>query len=213
MEQSPRRARRTILSNLFTDPLAPLVADASAVINFNATSHAEEILRLLPHRFVVTWNAVAELERGLAFGHDDFVRFRSLAEVGLAHSSELGERGSAIYESLIDGTTLRTLDDGEAATIGHVAELNGIALLDERKARSVCAKDHPHLEMVSTAELILHPHIEEGLGHEGQADAMFKALRDARMRVPHEHLARVVTLIGEERAGLCPSLPRFARQF
>ena len=118
----------------------------------------------------------------------------------------------SIYELLIDGSTLRTLDDGELATIAYAKETGGIALIDERKARTLCAKSFPGLVVVCTAELLMHDAVAGALGARGQADALANAILGARMRVPQEHLARVAAIIGSERAALCASLPRTVRE-
>jgi hypothetical protein len=46
------------------------------------------------------------------------------------------------------------------------------------------------------------------LGNNTFADAVFAALRDARMAVFPRHLDEIVRLIGPERANQCPSLPK-----
>jgi len=43
------------------------------------------------------------------------------------------------------------------------------------------------------------------------AEAVFRALHDGRMGVLPYHLEWIVGLIGDERAALCPSLPRRVR--
>jgi len=116
-----------------------------------------------------------------------------------------------VYASLIDGSTLHTLDDGEAATIAHTHEISGIALIDERKARSLCAVSFPKLAIVPTVELLMHDAIATALGAKWQADAVANALTRARMQVPPEQVAKVCALIGPERAAQCASLPKVAR--
>lgn len=199
------------LLSFFTNPDTILVADASAVINLNATMRIREIIGVLPHKIVVTENACAELDRGTSNGHDDASRLKSLIADGLIDRMAIGEAGIGTYESLIDGTTLRTLDDGEAATIACAVEFSGIALLDERKARGLCRSSFPSLEVVSTAELIAHDEITKALGAEMQRDALFSALKNARMRVPPEHLERVKSIIGILAAASCHSLPKASR--
>ena len=49
------------------------------------------------------------------------------------------------------------------------------------------------------------------MGDGGAADAVFNALRMARMRVPPSALKWVVELIGPERAAMCECLPRAFR--
>jgi predicted nucleic acid-binding protein len=120
----------------------------------------------------------------------------------------LGDTGGSVYEALVDGSALRTLDDGEAATIGYACEVGGIAMIDERKARSLCTDKFPELPVVSTVELLLHETVAIALGEKGRIDAVVSALQLARMRVPPDQIGRVVTVIG---AASCMSLPKAAR--
>lgn len=42
-------------------------------------------------------------------------------------------------------------------------------------------------------------------------DALFRALSQARMRVPHHHVEQVIKLVGESRIDECRSLPAAVR--
>lgn len=198
-------------SSFLLSPGAVLVADASVIININGTGHAADIIRAIPHTFTVTENACAELEAGSRRGHDDYARLLELIDAGIVRRVFLGATGLTVYESLIDGSTVRTLDDGEAATIAHAHEMSGIALIDERKARLLCAASFPKLAIVPTVELLMHDAIATALGADRQAGAIANALTRARMQVPPEHIAKVCALIGPERAAQCASLPKVAR--
>jgi predicted nucleic acid-binding protein len=160
---------------------------------------------------VVTDNAFAELAEGIRNGHSDAEKLQALIEQGVVRRVNLGGNGTRIYESLIEGSALRTLDDGEAGTIGYAYETAGIAMIDERKALKLCAESFPKLAVACTVELLIHEAIERALGRQKQIEAVFAALRDARMRVPPTQVSRVVALIGEERAASCNSLPKAAR--
>lgn len=199
------------LSSFLTDPETNIVGDASVIINLNATGQASEIIRAIPNPFVVTDNAFAELAEGIRTGHGDAEKLQALIENGVIRRVSLGENGTRIYESLIEGSALRTLDDGEAATIGYAYETTGVAMIDERKARNLCAESFAKLGMACTAELLTHEAVERALGRQKQIEAVFAALRDARMRVPPAHIGKVVALIGQERAAACNSLPKAAR--
>jgi len=200
-------------SSFLSNPRASLVADASVVINLNATARAADIIKALPNPFIVTENACAELEAGVRNGHRDYGQLLELINAGHVRRVGLDSATISVYELLIAGSTLQTLDDGEAATIAHAQETGGIALIDERKARTLCANSFPGLVVVCTAELLMHDAIATALGTREQADALANAISGARMRVPQEHLARVRTMIGAERAALCTSLPRAIREF
>jgi hypothetical protein len=123
----------------------------------------------------------------------------------------LGNPGTLVYETLIDGSTMQTLDDGEAATIARASETSGVALTDERKARTLCGRSFPGLLVACTVEFLMHDAIGLALGAQGQADAVANALSGARMRVPPEYVVRLRAMIGPERAALCNSLPMLAR--
>ncbi len=193
------------------DPNAILVADASVVINLNATGRAEDIIQAHPGSIVLTDAAFAELAAGANKGHNDHEQVQVLVDSGAMRQVSLGESGLRVYASLIEGSALKTLDDGEAATIGYAHEVGGVAIIDERKARTICEKAFPGLSIASTVDMLTHSLVEEALGRQGQIKAVTNALRGARMRVPPHQVELVVDLIGEEVAATCNSLPRAAR--
>lgn len=199
-------------SRLFADPRAVIVADASAAINLNGTGVALDVIRAVLHPMVVTTEAVAELERGRMRGHEDADKLAALVDQEAVRIVSLGEVAAKIYEQLVSGPALETLDDGEAATIACALEIGGLVLIDERKALNICASRFPSLEVVSTTEVLLHPMIERALGSDARADALFGALRDARMRVPTDLIEAVVNAVGSERACQCTSLPKIVRE-
>jgi predicted nucleic acid-binding protein len=145
-------------------------------------------------------------------GHRDYSRLLELIDAGLVRRASLGNAIMIVYESLIDGSMLRTLDDGEAATIAHAQEIGGVALIDERKARTLCTACFPHLQIASTVELLMHDAVVGAVGAEGQVDALMNALINARMRVPAEHIGKLTAIIGAERAAYCSSLPKLRRE-
>lgn len=198
-------------SNFLTDPHSVLVTDASVVINLNATGYARAIITAFPNKWAVTANALAELVSGTRNGHDDARALQMLIDAGVVDLVGLGDIGGRVYETLIDGTALRTLDDGEAATIGYAHEVGGIALIDERKAMNLCAHMFPDLLVVPTVRLLMHESVVRALGEQAHVDAITSALQKARMRVPPDQISRVVAIIGEKSATLCMSLPKSAR--
>jgi predicted nucleic acid-binding protein len=198
-------------SSFLADPHTKLIADASVVINLNATLRAADIIKAVPNPFLVTENACTELEAGIRNGHRDHEQLLQLIDAGLMQRVRISAASVSVYESLINGSAMRTLDDGEAATIACADETAGVALIDERKARTLCAASFPGLVVASTVELLLHDAVASALGKHDQAESLASALSNARMRVPPEHLERVRTIIGAERAAACTSLPKTAR--
>jgi predicted nucleic acid-binding protein len=194
------------------DPSKPLIADASVVINLNATLCAARIIVSVPNKLHVTENARIELQGGLRNGHLDAEKLDELIKTGAVQIAELGSDALAVYESLIEGSRESTLDDGEAATIACAHERKGVAIIDERKARSLYGARFPDLTIVSSAEILTSDVVAKALGREAQITAIVNALRGGRMRVPLEHVGAVVALIGEEHALSCPSLPKSVRR-
>ena len=72
--------KRKSLSSLPIDPGSILVADASVVINLNATDRAREIIRAFPGKFVVTNFAYKELLAGARGDEDEDVIDRFLRD-------------------------------------------------------------------------------------------------------------------------------------
>ncbi|WP_374650104.1 hypothetical protein [Dongia sp.] len=197
------------LSAFPADPDAILIADASVVIGLNASGHARRIIELTERRIIVPENAGNELALGAQFGHDDGTQLDALVAAGLVERMTLDAVAMKTYEALIDGTYGSTLDDGEAATIAIAVRHGGVAVIDERKARRMCAEHFPAIVQGCTAQWLLGAAV---LGRPAHAEAMLNALQKGRMRVPSEYLNDVVALIGSEAAGACPSLPRVVRQ-
>lgn len=196
-------------SVFLASPSRVLVADASVLIGLNGSGYARRVIALTSGRVLVSENAIHELRIGAKFGHDDGAQLDALIADGLVHPAPLGPSARTTYEALIDGSYGETLDDGEAATIAVAMELGGVALLDERKARRMCASLFPDVSRGCTAQWILA--VAE-LGQADQANAMICALQKSRMRVPPEFVDQVVALIGAAAAAACPSLPRMARR-
>ncbi len=194
------------------DPTSLVIADASVVINLNATGFAASILEALPNRFAVVREVVLELENGQRHGRNDADALNTLVATGHVDLVWLESSGTAHFTSLISGSATQTLDDGEAATIAYALEHGAIALIDERKANRICAERYGSLTTGCTIDLLAHTGVVAALGRVKLADGVFNALYRGRMRVPTQHVNWVVNLIGPERTAQCVSLPRSVRQ-
>lgn len=195
-------------SPTFSADPAVLVADTSTVINLIATGCAPTILDALPNPIVVVDAIQGELDTGRPRGRRHADGLRQLVVGGNIEIVTLGDRGWQHFEALVAGPAIETLDDGEAATISYAAEHDAVAVLDETKATRLCGVRFPSLRLMSTVDILLHPEVRRTLGEAVVSEAVFAALRDARMRVFSHHLKEVVGLIRPERAALCQSLPR-----
>jgi predicted nucleic acid-binding protein len=189
-----------------------LIADASVAINLNATGCPADILHALPYRVALVNIVRSELELGRERGRRDAELTQALIESKHLELVGLGETGLEHFEELVVGSAADTLDDGEAATLAYALEVGATAVIDERKALRICASRYSGLLTASSLDLFGHPEVLKALGEARLAEAVFGALREARMRVTDPHLVWVVELIGRERAFQCPSLPRKARE-
>lgn len=194
-----------------TDPDIPLVADASTVINLNATGCAREVIRALPNRLLVVDVVPVELAAVRHRQRQDAGLLDELVASELIEIVGLDDRSAECFEQLVVGPAATTLDDGEAATIAYAVRQNAMAIIDERKANRICAESFPHLRVGCTVDIFTHPNMERDLGRKKLSDAVFNALYQGRMRVFRHHVEWVVGLIGVERAGACVSLPSSVR--
>jgi predicted nucleic acid-binding protein len=194
------------------DPSHLLVADASAVINLNATGCAESILRALPNRVVVVDVIPGELELGRRRGRRNTDLLNDLIAMDLVTVVQLDEASGPHFESLVVGSAAMTLDDGEAATIAYAIAHGAVAIIDERKGNRICSERFPALGVISTVDLFAQTAVLEALGQGKLTQAILNALQLARMRVLAHRVDWVVQLIGPDQAALCPSLPRAVRR-
>lgn len=199
------------LQPLLTDTSSILVADASVVINLNASGVAAEIIAALPERMILADVVADELEEGMRKGRGNANYLQSLTAAGLLQIRPLGDKGFIHFEGLVAGPANETLDDGEAATLAYALERGATAVIDERKATRISALRFPGLQLRTTVDIFARPEIQHALGKKRLADAVFSALKEARMRVSSDQMEWVVTLIGRERVSHCVSLPSSIR--
>jgi predicted nucleic acid-binding protein len=193
------------------DPRAPIVVDASTVINLNATGFAADILRAIPNPVIITDVVQDELREDTRSGRHDGDMVAALISAGLVSVAKLDDLKDSHFEELVIGRGDKTLDDGEAATIAFGLERGAVVIVDERKATRLCGERFPELVVGSSLDILAHDAVSAALGKKVLSDAVFNALHSARMRVPPSALAWVIGLVGQERASLCESLPRSAR--
>ena len=194
-----------------TDPLPGLVADASAVINLLGSGVARRLADSFHTRLRVVSAVSSELANGKARGWNSSEQLAALVDSGSVEIVELDDSALECFESLVIGAAIDTLDDGEAATIAYACATRTAALIDEKKGRRICASRFPELAVHTTVDLLMSAHVGRTLGEAKIGDAIFNALSIGRMRVPAKDYERVVTMIGAERARVCPSLPDHIR--
>src|SRR5258708_24217183 len=179
------------LSSL-TDAQALLVADASTIISVNATGCAKRVIKALPNRVAVVDVVSEEVEEGRRRKRQDADLLKKLVDAGHIEIVHLNAKGEEYFEQLVVGAAQMTLDDGEAATIAFAVATNGIALIDEKKANRICGQRFPELRLACTVDIFTHPDVQNQLGKEALADAVFNALCHGRMRVFPQHVEWVI---------------------
>lgn len=189
-----------------------ITADASTIINLNASGRAKGIVQAIESKFVVVDVVLGELEDGRRNGRRDADLLSELVADSVFELVRLDDVATQHFEGLVVGTAIETLDDGEAATIAYALSNGVSAAIDERKATSICAQRFPHLSLCSTVDILARPEVERALGREELSDAVFQSLFHGRMRVLPHCIDWVMNLIGPERSALCKSLPRAVRR-
>ncbi len=197
----------TLLSCL-TDGNSSLIVDTSVAINLNATQFSEQIIKAFDIPFLMTDIAYGELSSG----YNDVNLINDLAGKDLLKIVPLCSAGEEVFLSLVSGQASKTLDDGEAATIAFSHITNSMVAIDEKKATSLCKEDYPSLDVVSMIDILSHPNVLDSLGEKNLSEAVYNALRTARMRVPLDQVEWVLKVVGSDKASECPSLPRKAKQ-
>jgi predicted nucleic acid-binding protein len=192
--------------------LETITADASTVINLNATGCAREIMRTLQSKFVVVDVVQSELETGRRSGRKDADLLNGLLADGLVELVQLDSTALVHFEKLVIGPAISTLDDGEAATIAYSIGACAVAAIDERKATSICSQRFPSLSVCSTVDILSRREVLNTLGKDELSAAVYRALKHGRMRVLPHNVEWVVDLIGLEQASTCTSLPKVVRR-
>lgn len=189
----------------------PLVIDTSVGINLAATGIGAQLLQALRRPVIVVRTVVDELETGAERGQMVIAAMEQWQRDGLIQITELAAPSYEIFDRLITGATSETIDDGEAATIAYAVHISGIAVVDDVKAKRIAAGRFTQLRLATTVDLILHDRVASAIGNAAVGDAVYAALRGARMRVPVQHAAAVTELLGADRMAQCHSLPRSMR--
>lgn len=189
-----------------------ITADASTIINLNASGCAKRIVQALESKFVMVDAVQSELEDGRKSGRKDADLLSELVADGVFELVMLDDVATQHFESLVVGPAVETLDDGEAATIAYALSNGVSAAIDERKAISICTQRFPHLTLCSTVDILARPEVERALGREELTNAVFQSLFHGRMRVLPHRIEWIVNLIGPDRATLCRSLPKAIRK-
>ena len=189
-----------------------LIVDASVLINLLGTGAPLAILHGLNRVFEIDEIALQEVgvnpaTRGSAEG--------VLNELRKAGVLKVVQMSSKVYDRFLafaGADAPDDLDDGEAATLAHASSDAGyVAVIDEKKATRIAAAHKPAIEVLNSLDLLGAPELIAKFGEDYVAEAVYFALRDARMRVPHWARQWTAMLVGYPRAAECPGLGEYSR--
>jgi len=190
-------------SSCLAESNGDLILDASVFINLSASGVAAQVLHAMPNRIFMVDVAASEVREDSRNGRSDNDTLQKLVGRPTLEIVQLDAQGLALFENIV-----LALDDGEAATIAAAAGRRAIPVLDERRARKVCAAELPEIPQASTLDLFSYSAVDKALGTDNLANAVHAALQNARMHVRADQRDWVVALIGSERAASCNSIPR-----
>lgn len=112
----------------------------------------------------------------------------------------------------VGGSVSDSLDDGEAATLAFAHNHGLTAAIDEKKATRIAAERYASLRLVTTVDILAYDPVQTRLGGPALADAMFRALRFARMQVQERQFDWVAQVIGPENVQICSTLRRHVKR-
>lgn len=165
-----------------------VVLDACCVLNFCASRHLIEIVKSIPAQVVVT-EVVRERElltlQKLRDGNnEDVFQFEIAIQKGLLSitdfNSESGEEETFVNYVFELG------DDGESATCAIAVHREWAIATDDKKAISFFQKEAPHLQILSTLEVVKH-WSETGNVSSTTLRSVLTAIRTRGRYVPHRH--------------------------
>jgi hypothetical protein len=203
MDWAMKGARPMGLPNCLFDPSAALVLDASVVINLNATGIAGKMLDAIPNPVVILEVVLRELQAGRAKGRTDADMVDDLVRNGCVQMAALSPECEGNFLALVSGSG--------ATTIAWSVANGGIPIIDEKKGSAICRERFPRLQLGTTIDIFALEQVQSSFGKDDLSDAIFNALTLARMRVHEKDISWVISMIGQERALLCNSLPRSKR--
>ena len=203
---------RTTLTSASVEPIDTVVLDASVAINLLGTGVSRDILSVVPWRVVMERRARNEIRRHPIAGCDHAAELHAWEINDWAGTVSLRTDMRQTFDALTSGSLIRTLDDGEAATIAYAVgdSERTVPVIDEKKATKIFQQRWPNRRLLETADIFRALVEAELVSKRFASDAVYSALTHARMHVSHRMRPWVLDLIGRSRAAACPSLGRSA---
>ncbi len=134
-----------------------VVLDACCVLNFCASGHLIEIIQSIPAQVVVT-EVVRErelltLQRLTDENNEDVNQFETAIAKGLLSVVDFE---SEQEEETFVNYVFELGDDGESATCAIAVHRGWAIATDDKKAISFFQREAPHLQLLSTLEVVKH---------------------------------------------------------
>jgi len=188
------------LSRLPASPSA-IVLDASVLINILGSGSPADLLAAIGHQLIIPEPTLAEVSFDPSAKQPAAARTVELIEAGLLTAVPILGEAARLFSLLA-----AEMGDGEAAAVAYAIETEAFVAIDDRKARRVALPLIRKEPAFFTLDLLLSDQVVSTCGKAFALDAVFQALVNARMRVPHQYRAALVRLLGPEKAEQCPSL-------
>lgn len=134
-----------------------VVLDACCVLNFCASGHLIEIVKSVPAQVVVT-EVVRErelltLQRLTGENNEDANQFETAIKKGLLSVIDFNSENE---EETFVNYVFELGDDGESATCAIAVHREWAIATDDKKAISFFEREAPHLQILSTLEIVKH---------------------------------------------------------
>lgn len=183
-----------------------LILDASVILNLLGTGRPKLLLESLNYKVFAPPGVLKEIQREPLPNFDRDADLAALLDINLISVVEITVEIELLAIELAGAPSPDDLDDGEAYAIASAVLMGGAVAIDESKGRRILAQRWPKLAQMFTIDLIEEVVVRRQLPSVQYADIVFNALRNSRMRVPKNKRVDIISLIGKERAKLCPSL-------
>lgn len=176
----------------------PLFLDASVMINLVASDRIDEILKALVRPVIIEKTVCNEFKHDPRDGSDAKKVINTLVTSGRITVVSMSDSQYETFLNLTGALPPDDIGDGEAATIA-CADGVGAAVIDERKAIRIAAKDFPHIPLYFSLDLLCADCVFTALGRDAVISAVRDAINKSRMRVPHLWKNWVLDFVGKER--------------
>lgn len=190
---------------------SPLVFDASALINIAATGYHYEILEALG-----TMNILEEVVRNEISSESRFSErtkiFDRLIGSPVLSVVSMDNHEASRFINFVMAPEPDSLDDGEAATLAVASNINGIAVIDEKKGCRIAASTTPKINTITTPHLFKWISDQENFPTIPVDEILYNALSFARMRVPIELEEWVAGHLSPSQICGCTSLRKEVRK-